>query len=127
MNTKRRNLATTLLANGYILVTGGYNYDSNNNSYNYLSTAELFNPATETFSTIGDMNHSRHGHRSIQLENGKILIVGYTSSSEIYDSQTEIFSKIDNRGISHGNVSGLRLNNGNIFLISSYGVETYVP
>jgi WD40 repeat protein len=72
----------TLLPNGAVLITGGSND----------RTAELYDPATRTFTTAGNMNGYRSYHSATLLPNGKVLIAGgkgpdsYTNTAEIYDT-----------------------------------------
>src|SRR5436190_22150114 len=55
----------TLLTSGKVLVAGGG-----------TANAELFDPATKTFSQTGSMEASRTYHTATLLNNGKVLIVG---------------------------------------------------
>jgi N-acetylneuraminic acid mutarotase len=75
MATARTSGAVTLLPNGRVLVAGG-----GDNSDNLFSSAELYDPATGTWSTTGSMATARQTHTAIRLPNGKILVAGGTSS-----------------------------------------------
>ena len=57
----RRRHAATLLGSGKILVTGGANATGT------LATAELFNPATGTFTRTGNMTTARAGQAATLL------------------------------------------------------------
>ena len=56
MSTARVNPAATLLENGKVLVVGGYSVDSNCCA---LTSAEIYDPATGTFSPTGSMSTAR--------------------------------------------------------------------
>jgi hypothetical protein len=92
MTDGRQSHAATLLDNGKVLITGGFNGSS------YLSSAELFDPTTGTFTATGSMTVSRGGHTSTLLNNGKVLIAGGSGvsdndpSAELYDPATGVFS-----------------------------------
>ncbi len=58
-----------------ILFTGGWNGSA------ALSSAEIYNQDTGSFSATGSMTRARMEHRSIQLYNGKVLITGGFDSS----------------------------------------------
>jgi Galactose oxidase, central domain len=79
MGTERAAHTATLLTDGTVLVTGGFNDAA------VLATAEIFNPATGTFSSTGDMTATRFSHTATLLANGpaatngKVLITGGSS------------------------------------------------
>ena len=82
MNSFRSMHTATLLANGNVLITGGYDGSAS------LSSAELYDPGTGTFTPTGSMVVARMAHTATLLNNGKVLIVGGTPDStlcELYD------------------------------------------
>ena len=88
--------AATLLGSGKVLVTGG-KLDPFTPSNN-LKSAELFDPATGTFSSTGDMTVERSAHPATLLANGKVLVTGGDwnslplASAELYDPATGVFA-----------------------------------
>jgi len=95
--------ATNLLngtspVNGKILIVGGF---TSVNTTEVLATAELYDPATRTFTLTGSLNVPRWGHTATLLSDGKVLIAGgynYQGSAhtnldtaEIYDPATGQF------------------------------------
>jgi hypothetical protein len=98
MSSQRSYHTATLLANGKVLIAGG----SGNNGAT-TSSAQLYDPATGSFSATGNMTVSRDFHTATLLAaSGKVLITGgrtssgsgYTdvSSAEIYDPTTGTFT-----------------------------------
>ena len=94
LNTPRSDHTATLLNNGTVLIAGGE--DSNGL---FLSSAELYNPATGTFAPTGSMNATRSNHTATLLNDGTVLIAGGQQSfngpptgSELYDPASETFS-----------------------------------
>ena len=75
---------TTLLFDGRVLVTGGYNGG-------FLASSEIYEPWSGTWSSTGSMMTSRYNHRAAQLPDGRVLISGGSNASgglasaEIYD------------------------------------------
>src|SRR5208282_3018000 len=64
----------TLLSNGLVLIAGGLNGLP-------IASAELYNPATGTFTLTGSLNTARQYHTATLLNNGLVLIAaGYNSS-----------------------------------------------
>src|SRR5439155_3676182 len=73
LNTGRWGHTETLLLNGKVLVTGGLN---NANSGPPLASAELYDPASGTWTTTGSLNTGRIYHTATLLPNGKVLVAG---------------------------------------------------
>jgi Galactose oxidase, central domain len=65
MGTERAAHTATLLANGQVLITGGFNANE------ILATAEIFDPATGTFTPTGSMTTPRFAHTATCLPTGK--------------------------------------------------------
>jgi WD40 repeat protein len=103
MGASRASHTATLLADGRVLVTGGKTADSPADSLgimlasyrtaatgesNVLASAEVYDPATGTFSPTGSMRYFRDGHTATLLRDGRVLVVG--GGGEGYDSRTEV-------------------------------------
>ena len=104
MTTGRQSHSATLLADGSVLIAGGYDGG-------YLANAERYDPATGTFSATGTMTVGRVGHRATLLADGRVLLSGgattgmkLLASAEIYDPATGKFTptgKMTTARISH--------------------------
>lgn len=84
MSAGRSHHTATRLGNGKVLVTGG------RDNAGILSSAELYDPATNTWVSAGSMNTARLGHTATRLGNGKVLITGgdggaSLAMAELYD------------------------------------------
>jgi hypothetical protein len=90
MGTARRAPAAARLPDGRVLVIGGSNDDSGEH---YLASAEVFNPATNTFSSagIGTMGNHRTGAVAAPLPDGRVLVAGGYDGSTRFSS-AEIFA-----------------------------------
>src|SRR5436309_1831309 len=75
LNTARFYHTATLLPNGMVLVAGGYDIDLNNN-HNSLASAELYDPASGTWTVTGSLNTARASHTASLLPNGNVLVAG---------------------------------------------------
>jgi hypothetical protein len=97
MKTPRGLFTATPLQDGRILITGGYDA----NSQSYLATAELFDPVAGTFTFTGTMSRTRAGHTATRLADGKVLITGGRSDAgdgatgELYNPATGLFESIN--------------------------------
>jgi hypothetical protein len=87
MTVARSDDPATLLPDGTVLIAGS------NAGGVTLASAEVYDPATGTFSRTGDMTADRGLHTATLLKNGKVLIAGgvlygvgagLSSSAEVY-------------------------------------------
>ncbi|MBN1352659.1 amidohydrolase family protein [candidate division KSB1 bacterium] len=75
MTIMRRNYHTaTLLCNGNVLLAGGFINAS-------TSTAEIYDPSTNTFSAVDSMITARMEHTATRLPDGSVLVTGGYSAS----------------------------------------------
>ena len=77
--------------NGKVLVAGGRDSDMVE-----LASAELYDPATGTWSATGSLNTARYDHTATLLPNGMVLVAGGNpdelDSAELYDPATGTWS-----------------------------------
>jgi hypothetical protein len=104
MSTPRGAAVMAPLPDGKVLVAGGVGTDCSPYCP-YLSSAEIFNPATNTFSSagIGSMSVQRNDAVAAPLPDGRVLVAGgccatppqhYRSTAEIFDPATNTFSSV---------------------------------
>jgi Galactose oxidase, central domain len=90
LNNARVYHTATLLPNGMVVVTGGHDGPSFTPS-DVLSSAELYDPASGTWTFTGSLNSARYIHTAILLSNGMVLvgggIIGFNAfaSAELYN------------------------------------------
>ena len=85
----------TLLLEGKVLIAGGMERNGV-----WLDSAELWDPATERFTSLGRMSSPRAGATATLLPNGKVLIAGGSSGlgvnlagAELFDPGTGAFTR----------------------------------
>ena len=86
----RSQHAAVRLADGRVLITGGFGA-----SLSTLQSAEIYDPATQTFSATGNLVSFRASHTTVLLGNGNVLLVGGSGSSvggELYNPVTGTFA-----------------------------------
>jgi hypothetical protein len=128
MAIPRAGHAATLLLSGSVLVTGG------NTGLNLLAgpldptaTAELYDPATGTFSpTTGEMTEARSGHAATLLDlgsssapgYGKVLIVGSGDpTAELYNPATGTFAATGSLNHARLSPTATLLNTGMVLVV----------
>ncbi|HBJ84410.1 MAG TPA: hypothetical protein DDZ88_11175 [Verrucomicrobiales bacterium] len=89
---------STLLADGSVLVVGGYSFVTG-----LLASAELYDPATGTWTHAAPMNFGSWGHTATRLQSGKVLVAGGGSRAEVYDPASRTWTSV-------GSLSGVRVN-----------------
>jgi hypothetical protein len=96
MLTPRADHKSVLLADGRVLVVGG---DDDCGSPKARFQAELFDPATNSFSATGNLNVGRDHLAGARLPDGRVLVAGGSNgfgttfaSAELYDPTSGIWS-----------------------------------
>ena len=124
MRVSRTGHTSTLLADGKVLITGGCNNSqtSENVCNNFLDSAEVYDPATKSFTQINSMNAARKGHTTVRLPNGNVLIsggmnsTGPLNSSEIYNPTTGVFTTTGSMATPRMGHTASILSNGKILI-----------
>lgn len=96
MLNPRFNFAATTLPDGKVLLVGGQTNIFS--SFPGVGLADLYDPATSSFSSAGLMATNRFNHTIALLENGTVFITGgnsgvppgYLIKSELYDPVTHV-------------------------------------
>lgn len=81
MSEARTDRGVTLLSDGRVLVTGGSAPDR---AFYPLATAEIYDPATDTWSPAPSMATARYGHAALTLADGSVLVVGGHSTGAFH-------------------------------------------
>lgn len=74
LNVARRYHTASRLHDGRVMVAGGVEHDLYSGGYVALATAELYDPATFTWTRIADLNEPRSGHTEAVLLPRRVIV-----------------------------------------------------
>jgi N-acetylneuraminic acid mutarotase len=105
----------TALQDGEVLIAGGANSSSSSSA---LASAELYNPATGTFTATGSMTTAGEGQTATLLQNGEVLV-----ADELYNPATGKWTATAAVGGPFGNApQAVLLANGDVFVVGGEGI-----
>jgi len=126
MTTARTLHTATLLNDGRVLIAGGFPTFASSPPAAALSSAELFDPTTNSFSAVAPMNVARAGHTATLLANNSVLVTGgatqngtptYLASGEFYDPTSGSWTLVSNQmSVARGGHSASLLDNGQVLI-----------
>lgn len=122
----------TTLADGRVLIAGGLM----SGAVTATATAELYDPATNSWTATGSMTVPRSRHIAVPLTDGRVLVAGgianlldgsspVTPSAEIYDPSTETWAPTGSMTEPRRNFPAVRLPDGRVFV--SGGATNAIP
>jgi hypothetical protein len=134
LNVARKGAVAAPLPNGEVLIAGGVT------SSGYLSSAELFNPAGDTFTSLSGtgqaLNFAREGAVAALLPNGEVLIAGgygnsgILSSAELFNPAGDTFTSLSGTGqaltVARAFAVAAPLPNGEVLIAGGYGNSGYL-
>lgn len=123
----RHEHTATRLADGRVLVVGGFGAGT-------LSSAEIYDPASGTFSPTGAMNSARWAHTATLLGDGKVLIAGGSNAdaeivltAEIYDPVSGTFSQTGSMATPRTSHTATLLANGTVLITGGFLIDNFEP
>lgn len=149
MTDARWSHTATLLPNGKVLVAGGFtNPSTSANAQPVLASAELYDPATGTWTPTGSMSTRRALHVAQLLPDGKVLVAGgrtcngppptacnstfTTNTAELYDPATGVWTPTASMAANRTTTSAALLPNGSVLVPAGFPggqntAEAYAP
>jgi hypothetical protein len=123
MQAGRARLTGTLLQNGKVLLAGGSLLDVNASA----TTAELFDPAGNTFTTIAS-TMPRESHQAVRLNSGRVVLAGgfdhafvQVSTIDVFDPATQVFTAAGDMAVARAGFTATHLADDTVLLAGGYG------
>jgi N-acetylneuraminic acid mutarotase len=119
MVSSRISHTATLLGSGKVLVAGGSLYGGAATPFNNtLSSSEIYDPTSNTWSSAPSMAAARDQHAATLLPNGQVLVAGGQGSTLQFEplSSAEIYDPVANTWASAGNMALARVQPASVLL-----------
>lgn len=124
MASARFRHTATLLGNGKILIAGG---GPNYPQFTTWNTAEVFDPARGTFTSLPPMTTARQFHTATLLPSGEVLLAGgstgsgKTDTAELFDPASETFTRVpSNMTMERYGHTATLLQNGKVLIAGGF-------
>lgn len=132
MTSTRAQHTATLMNDGRVLLAGGDclpDWESGCGG-----SAEIYDPASATFTRTGSMSVGRYDHAAVLLPDGRVLIAGGTASRarpifevEVYSPQTGLFSVIGKLSSECSRCFATPLDDGRVIVGARASAEIFDP
>ncbi len=122
--TPRSDHTATLLADGRVLLAGGYD-----GALAATASSEIYNPAANAWTATGNLNQGRRDHGTVLLSDGRALSMGgsttgdvstVTNSAEIYNPAIGLWSVTANMITARSYFDPMLLANGKVLVAGGH-------
>lgn len=124
MKAHRASFGATLLADGHILVTGGYN------STGVMTENETYDPAADKWTVNPSMNHPHALHVALLLQDGRVLVAGGDTGLGLPGAEADLFDPVAGTWKAVGSMAerreyfqGATLPNGKAIVVGGYSIN----
>jgi len=114
MTSSRIYHSSSLLPDGRVLIVGG----QDGSSPGALSSTDIYDPATNSFTAGPPMTHGHYLNRSLVLTDGRVIVIGGegTNSVEIFDPTQKMWSLAAPIPSGGGGYAAARVLDGRVFV-----------
>jgi len=128
MVVARQQHTATLLGDGRVLITGG---TGDYGDINGFGDAEIYDPASATFTRTGTLNTGRYAHTATLLSNGQVLVIGGANpqqdpvnSAELYTPTNSSFAYTGSLALGRRYAASVLLPDHDVLLIGGNNAAT---
>lgn len=126
LSVARYSHSAVRLNDGRVLIAGGHTISGSLSSM--TRSTEIYDPATQVFSTTGLLNSARGEQGSVLLSNGRVLVVGglapggfELSSAEVYDPAMGVWTLTSPMVTARRSPSAVALLDGRVLIVGGGG------
>ena len=122
-STARYGCMATRLSDGRVLVVGGWVAGpANSGTAATLTSAEVFDPATDRFKPVGSTAHQHYSGTLTLLQDGRVLTIGGGTAVELFDPTSGKFGPTASMDLARLGATATLLRDGRV-LIAGGSVE----
>jgi PKD repeat protein len=127
MTTGRFAHTAVLLSDGRVLVAGGVPFSFSCADPPASTSAELYNPATGTWSSTGSLSFGRASAVAVVLADGRVLVAGggrcgvIRNQAEIYNPATGVWTSTGSMNVVRRSPAAVRLADGRVLVAGGTG------
>ncbi|HZM74005.1 MAG TPA: kelch repeat-containing protein [Candidatus Polarisedimenticolia bacterium] len=125
MNVPRSFHTATLLADGRVLVEGGELHALGDPGA--TDTAEIYDPASGSWTITGRLNGRRQGQTATLLPDGRVLVAGGSSQGDLYDPATGAWTLVDSFVTPREDQVAVLLADGRVLVAGGIGILNEAP
>ncbi|WP_437501313.1 Kelch repeat-containing protein [Sorangium sp. So ce1099] len=121
MNVARQSHSATLLPDGRVLVAGGADGYPPERPEHHLASAEVYDPATDTWTPVASMLWARMRHTATLLPDGRVLVAGgwdaaSGKTAEIYDPASDTWTSAGEMATARRSPGAVLLADGRVLM-----------
>lgn len=116
-STARYGCMATLLSDGRVLIVAGWAPGlANSGNLFALTSAEIFDPSTNSFAPVGSTSQRHFSGTLTRLQDGRVLVTGGGTATELFDPATGKFSATGSMSIARQGATATLLNDGRVLV-----------
>jgi PKD repeat protein len=132
MTFRRLGHAVAQLNDGRVLVVGGHDASISCADAPVGNSAEIYNPATATWTLTGNLSVNRSSAIAVRLADGRVLAAGggdrcgnVRKAAEIFDPATNAWTRTGDMNVAREAPAAVLLRDGRVLVAGGFGVSPF--